>query len=325
MWWLFSVALACETGIPRSDLHTLAASFENAFARRDLGDLRRTHATLTATLPCVVERLTPRDAAWLHRLDGMMAFVDDRPADANAAFQAARAADPTYVLSVGLVPTGHPMRTLYADATPLQTVVDVPRPDEGALLLDGQPSTDRPTGRPVVFQRTDATGTVVATRYLASTASWPSYPVGSSRSGVGWDVELGGVVLGPTRAYGAGRMTAGAGVHLPLAAAWRIRIAAWMALGAELSDERLGVALLPALEIGPRWGSGALWAEPHVQLQLNDDVRRVSAGLGVRAGVCRPLAEHLSWTASLGGGAVSGHLDGGLAPYGLLRVGLERR
>lgn len=171
-------AAACPAPTTSAELELAAEDAESAFRQMDVEAFRAADAQVETLLGCLAEPLPVPVAARLHRLAGLAAFVAQDAALAPLAFAAARSVEPDYLLPTSLVPTGHPIQTLYT-SVPLDARVPVtlPAPAQGYLLLDGRRALERAEGWPVIVQLLDDTGQVRLTDALRPGEPMPTYPV----------------------------------------------------------------------------------------------------------------------------------------------------
>lgn len=162
-----------------------ALSYTSLEARLDeaehaLGDLRSDRFLeltrgLASDVECIDDVLTPPQAAHLHRVFALRAFLGRQEDDTRSAFSASRAADPTYVLPFWLVPEQHTLRGLYAEAVPDPALRPVIPARNAEIRMDGAPTTDRPLLRPVFVQIVDDEGSVATSAWLRPSDAMPAY------------------------------------------------------------------------------------------------------------------------------------------------------
>ncbi len=139
---------------------------EQAFAALDSDAFHAAAERATAQLPCLAQLLCPELAAQLHRVAGLRAYAARELEAAEAAFAAARIADPEARFSSEVAPEGNPL-LLHFDALPLQerVVQVVAQPADGLLRFDGRTSCQRSGSWPTIAQVADGAG-VRCTAYL---------------------------------------------------------------------------------------------------------------------------------------------------------------
>lgn len=166
-----------QGGPPGATAHALQDALdraETALTELDVDAFRRGVQEAEALLPCVQDRLPPALIAEFHRFWGLRAFGDRDPL-AAAAFAAARRLEPSYRFPETLIPTGNPVLNEYTRLDPGErAVVAVEPPARGALLFDGQESTERPAEWPVVVQHLTGSG-VDFTAFLLPDRPLPDY------------------------------------------------------------------------------------------------------------------------------------------------------
>jgi len=177
MWILTLISLAWAADCPEpATTVTLAATIDEAeasYTDLDLDTFDASLASLRAQVPCLQELVPTPLVASLHRTEGLKAFLDGAPDSSQRAFAAARTLEPAYRFPRSMVPEGNPLLEDYEAMDPAEQVMAaVPAPAEGSLRLDGRVSSERSTTYPVLFQRVDQAGAVVASAYL-----WPSMPL----------------------------------------------------------------------------------------------------------------------------------------------------
>lgn len=171
--WALPVHAACPSTVQDVFLNVNAAM--SAYAAMDILTYQAARGTAMADLGCVREPVSPVDAAALHRLSGLDAYVSGTPEIGTAAFRAALAIQPAFQLPSTMVPEGHPLRQWYEDARSPS-----PLPDTGLtagagtqIYVDGVPATRIRAGSAAVLQWIDASGEVRETTYQALGAPLP--------------------------------------------------------------------------------------------------------------------------------------------------------
>lgn len=145
------------------------------------------YSALRAELHCLGEPATPEVAAKWHRLRALAAFTRADDDAVLAAFRAAQAAQPGYVLPLAVAPEGHPLRGLYGRAAasdPAELVpVDLPR--RSHLIVDGSGGAAVPVDRDALVQQVRG-DTVFWTRTLPAGTPLPELVVPERRGGWAW-------------------------------------------------------------------------------------------------------------------------------------------
>ena len=132
-------------------------------------------ATIRTRVACLTEPLVPAEAARLHRVLGLAAWLERDVEGARAAFAAARAADPSFDFPLAMVPAANPVRRLYESAVPSEATTLIPPARGAKILLDGDDSRAIPSSRAVLFQLT--TGSEArSTTWLLPGTPLPAYP-----------------------------------------------------------------------------------------------------------------------------------------------------
>jgi len=128
---------------------------------------------------CLSEPLSPQDAAHFHELMMLDAFVREDDTAATYAIRSALAADPAYALPDDLIEEDHPLRLVYRIARTLATASGMRLTGEESewVTIDGSREAEVPvpTDRPIVIQRMDAQGLVMATRFLQAGDQLPAW------------------------------------------------------------------------------------------------------------------------------------------------------
>lgn len=178
--WLISLALGSDCLIPAysTDLTKAVSDAESTFRSLDIEAFKASTDRLEALLPCLADPVPRNVAAQVHRYLGIRSVGDRNRDAARYRLAAGRALEPSYVFPEGLMPTGHPVRTLYEGIT-----IEDPRfstappPADGYLQFDGRTTNQRPNNWATLVQRFDGTGKIVDTAYLMPQDPIPSYPV----------------------------------------------------------------------------------------------------------------------------------------------------
>ncbi len=123
---------------------------------------------LADQLPCLSEPQGPLQAARIHRVQGLAAFVGGDRQGCQQAFAASQRLEPDFSFSHGLFPEAHPIARLFVQARGLQLETSsVPRTG-GQYWFDGLPGNARPANQPSLVQLQDSSGRLLASAYL-----WP--------------------------------------------------------------------------------------------------------------------------------------------------------
>jgi hypothetical protein len=177
--WAGGVALACE-GAPThlDELGDAMAATVLAWEALDAIGVGAASHRAEDVLGCLDESITTIEVAEFFRTSGYAAFLASDFDVARDAFESATALQPSYQVPTRIAGENHPMRMLYEQAkergSPNTEGLD--RPAEGWLTVDGIRANEAPSGRPWVFQRFAADGSVVASA-LVEHGAVPDYPV----------------------------------------------------------------------------------------------------------------------------------------------------
>jgi len=129
-----------------------------AYGAWDWSTWARTASRLDTLLPCLHEALSPDDAARIHKVEGLEAWVRRDPAAVETAFRAWFAIQPKADLGDAWAPAGSPLEAAEARARGAGAVASVALP-EGTWLVDGYPGIRAlAPDRNAVVQRLDAAG-----------------------------------------------------------------------------------------------------------------------------------------------------------------------
>lgn len=168
---------ACEAPAQRAELALKVEQARQAFRQLDRAGFAEARDGLLASLPCLAEPLQPADAASIHGLMALSAFLDRNDGQSVANLHAAVRADPDFELPPDLFPDGHPLRLHLQVARSLQPgpLRPLPVPGEGAVSVDGDPDEAAPSDRPSVLQWTVGELEVRDTHYLATGDTMPDW------------------------------------------------------------------------------------------------------------------------------------------------------
>ncbi len=147
---------SCEEPSQRADVALGVEQATQAFRQLDREGFAAYRDRLIAVLPCLAEPLQPGDAASIHGLMALSAFLDKDDGGSVASLHAAVRSDPTFDLPAELFPDGHPLRLHLQVARSLQpgALRPLPQPAQGELSVDGVFATHAPGDRPSVLQWT---------------------------------------------------------------------------------------------------------------------------------------------------------------------------
>ncbi len=167
----------CEQSVQRADIALGAQAAIEAFRQLDRDGFAAGRDQLLAGLPCLAEPLQPGDAASVHGLMALSAFLDKDDGASVANLHAALRSDPGFDLPADLFPDGHPLRLHLQVARSLQPGVlrPLPVPSDGAVTVDGAEASHAPGDRPSLLQWTAAELEVRDTRYLTVGGPMPDW------------------------------------------------------------------------------------------------------------------------------------------------------
>ncbi|OGL93367.1 hypothetical protein A3H12_04035 [Candidatus Uhrbacteria bacterium RIFCSPLOWO2_12_FULL_47_9] len=190
-----SIAQAkCEKPTTITDLAKIGQDGEKAFMDPE-GVARLLAFAIRAreqVLPCLQDKITPRDASAFHRLMALSAFTQKDLSRVSAEFHAARKFEPGYEFPIDVVPEGHRLRKLYDQAAALEDgkLEPVFPPDGGYVTVGGVRGAARPEKTPVIIQVFDPFNKILETRYLQPGEKlpvWGKNPFGITAKDLGID------------------------------------------------------------------------------------------------------------------------------------------
>lgn len=209
-WLIFSVAFA-DCPLDLAGLQTYLDSAEQAFRDHDVETFQKVAEAVSLDLPCLSEPVTPGLAARVHRLQGLVRFINDQNEGATQCFAACRSAGGDELTLQGLLPSAHTAHELFERMSP-ETIEreSVPAPRTGALSFDGTLCNERPRSVPTVMQVFDDNGVVLVTGVLQTTDPLLPYePVRTRKKGP--NVKLlataGGLAAASGAMWGAASMS----------------------------------------------------------------------------------------------------------------------
>lgn len=212
LWFAPQVAAAqdCFAPVHSADVEAALVKADAAWSADDDAGLRAAVQEVDAfVLPCLVEPITPEVAAHLHRVQGLVAFLDRQREVAFAAMRASRVLQPAFVYDDALLPPGHELRIAHeaSPTAPAEGGSRLPVPKAATLWFDGTQTRVRPDDRATVAQVQARSGSVT-TAWLAPGAPMIAYaPVPKVRTALavtaGVTAALAGGLLGGSYATSA--------------------------------------------------------------------------------------------------------------------------
>lgn len=158
----------CDRRTRVADLEQATQNAMSAFVAMDVTTFRAFEAEARVALACLDEQLSAKQAAAVHRLFAMGAFLSRDSEGAISAFRASRSVDPSGRVPAEVAPDGHPLDQLFDQANPLAAEPEpLTVPPLSSAYVDGSLATARPTTRPAVVQLSQSGGIVVDSRWLA--------------------------------------------------------------------------------------------------------------------------------------------------------------
>ncbi|MDP2313552.1 MAG: hypothetical protein Q8P41_11650 [Pseudomonadota bacterium] len=168
---------ACPSRTTAADLASAVSAAEIAYVGMDLDAFRVAREQADAAIPCLVEILTPPDAAAWHRLAGLDAFVTQDTLRTLSAFRAAVSIQPAYKLPSTIAPEGNPLANVYAMAAnqPMGAVAHLTTPAWTLAYVDGARAPARATQRQTLVQLATSDGEVLWSAVLLADAPAPDW------------------------------------------------------------------------------------------------------------------------------------------------------
>jgi hypothetical protein len=144
----------CPQPTHRAELALHLQAAEDAFGRLDRQAFGTFREGVLADLACLSEPLWPSEAARVHGLMALDAFLRHDDGSAVTNLRAATLADPAFDLPLDLFPAGHPLRLELQVARGLVPGAGrpLPLPAEGNVTVDGAPAEQAPGERPAILQ-----------------------------------------------------------------------------------------------------------------------------------------------------------------------------
>ncbi len=167
----------CDRSATPSELSAELLAAEAAFEAMDLQGFESHQSAAMEVLPCLGQVLLPSDAAAVHRVQALGAFLAEDRAGTVAAFRAVASAEPSWTPSDELAPVGHPLREQHETArvlppSPREEVVGT---GGTTLYLDGSAEVGRPSDQPTVVQALSPRGDLVGSAWLGVGEELPSW------------------------------------------------------------------------------------------------------------------------------------------------------
>ncbi len=167
----------CEHPITILQLVTTIEGGETAFVHLNKSAMAASKTVAIAEVNCLAEPISPSEAARLHRLIALSAFVAKDRERAISEFAVAIGLEPYYVFPEGLVPSSdHPVAVLYGQAavyTLPQDTQTVLVPIGGWSTVDGVRTDVRRGGVSAIVQIMDARGGIADSRFILPLESLP--------------------------------------------------------------------------------------------------------------------------------------------------------
>lgn len=174
LWLAYAMGAECPAAATTAQaLDQALATAGEAIDALNVPALQLATDELDSTLQCQGQPVSVSQAARVHRVRGIAAFVQGDETEADLWFAASRALDPT-------APLGHDIGGPVAEAweraaspSPPERI-ELPPPRRGVLFVDGQPIPSRPAHLPWVFQHLD--GDAITTALQRPGLALPDYP-----------------------------------------------------------------------------------------------------------------------------------------------------
>lgn len=163
----------CDAPVEASVIEELLTQAEAAVQNLDPESLHESMDRARLLVRCVEAPLEPAGIARFFRLSGISRYVAQDLVGSVADFEIARGIEPEADIGDSL---GPPLRITY-DAVPPPTGerVDLPRPTDGSLRIDGVEGESAPADRAYLLQWVDDGGIVLGT-WIVQEGDSPGYP-----------------------------------------------------------------------------------------------------------------------------------------------------
>jgi hypothetical protein len=151
-----SLALAqdCEAPIPSAMLDAKIANIRTSIENKDMKQLQTKMEDLQRSVDCLVQPITPAQAADFHLLQGITLWIGRQQNLAQLHFSAAKEVSPGIAIPGSLFPAAHQIHQSLDQSPLLPDGEELQVPAGGALFFDGSETALRPLYRPTVYQRT---------------------------------------------------------------------------------------------------------------------------------------------------------------------------
>jgi len=144
----------CPSVASAQSLSDAIIAAEQSYGSMDIAAFNANVRLVRQNLRCIKVPVRAVDAAGVHRVIGLEAYVAQRQNDVISSFRAALAASPQTKLPEEIAPKGHLLREMFdrARRIPPQPQQPTRIPPGALMMVDGQASTSRPIDRPAVIQ-----------------------------------------------------------------------------------------------------------------------------------------------------------------------------
>lgn len=164
----------CAAPLTDSQLAAKLSSVDAAFAEGDPDAFMSGVQSIGLSLECLDAVPAATDIAHLHRIYGLVKFIENDEPGAKAAARASRRVDPGAELSLDVVPDGHPYRVMWETAQDDGERVRVGEAEQGTVWFDGADQPQRPATSATLFQY-EEDGRIVTSRWLLPGDALPEY------------------------------------------------------------------------------------------------------------------------------------------------------
>ena len=160
---------ACAEAASPLEFYAAERAGEKAFGDLDIEGLQAARLAALDALRCLDVAMSDQMAAAFHRLMAIEAFTTGDNDRVKVEFAAARRLQPGYAIKDRVAPEGHPLRTLYDEATDSHQGLPeiIWPPVGGSVMVDGVRGAPRYSGVSCVVQVFDEQGGLVETVYAS--------------------------------------------------------------------------------------------------------------------------------------------------------------
>ena len=143
----------CDSKIPAEIFGLKISEAKERLEQKDSQQFMIQVDKLNSYVPCLIQPITPEQAAGYHLYTGIQFFLKQKESTAQLHFSAAKATNHTVAIPTSIFPEGHQLHSSFDKAPGLLDTETIQASEQSVFFFDGVQTNERPLYRPSIFQQ----------------------------------------------------------------------------------------------------------------------------------------------------------------------------